>query len=318
MKREYTKQQILESKQVLNEDWIENALMIAGFVPVIGEIADIILIIRYIYKKEYLYAAIMLISLIPTVGDFIAAPIVRLLKGSGEIAAKTAGGLVKYAESHPEFVAKYVKIGKYLDHPSVLKSIHEIEKIPMVGKTAAQGLEKGILEHKGIVSRLTEKIGGSRIGQMGSYVKSGVQGGKTLSRGIKDYFQGEKLAKYIAKNGKAPETWLSHWWNVVKPARGARRNMFRSFIATNHLLNTLGLPSMDAFEEKFQSDASFRNQLANDPSFSQYVEQSTSPDELGQINQMSTTPSSEGGSGGHSFFGNMIGFGMVKQLAQTL
>ncbi len=76
-----TKKEILENKKVLKEDTLENILMIAGFVPVIGEIADIILIIRYIYKKEYLYAALMLVALIPTVGDFIVKPFIRVLKG---------------------------------------------------------------------------------------------------------------------------------------------------------------------------------------------------------------------------------------------
>jgi len=37
-------------KQLLKEDWIENSLMIAGFVPVIGEVADIVLIIMYCYR----------------------------------------------------------------------------------------------------------------------------------------------------------------------------------------------------------------------------------------------------------------------------
>ena len=59
--------------------------MIAGFVPIIGEVAYVILIIRYCYKKEYLYAGLMLIALIPTVGDFIAKPMIRLLKGSGGV-----------------------------------------------------------------------------------------------------------------------------------------------------------------------------------------------------------------------------------------
>ena len=44
-KKYYTKQQILEDKQPLNEEgWftLENTLMALGFVPVIGEIADYI------------------------------------------------------------------------------------------------------------------------------------------------------------------------------------------------------------------------------------------------------------------------------------
>jgi hypothetical protein len=67
-------------KILINEDFIENALMVVGFVPVIGEIADIILIIRYLLQGKYLYAGLMLIALIPTVGDIIAKPFIYLLK----------------------------------------------------------------------------------------------------------------------------------------------------------------------------------------------------------------------------------------------
>ena len=74
---ELTKKQILENRQLLNEDAWENALMVAGFIPVIGEIADWILIMKYVREKQYLYAGLMLIALIPTVGDFIAKPFIK-------------------------------------------------------------------------------------------------------------------------------------------------------------------------------------------------------------------------------------------------
>ncbi len=74
---EVTKKQILEitkskkNDSHLNEGILdtENVLLAAGFVPVIGEIADIISIIRYIMRGERLKAALMLVALIPTVGD---------------------------------------------------------------------------------------------------------------------------------------------------------------------------------------------------------------------------------------------------------
>jgi len=56
---EISKKEILEQKQVLKEDTVENILLAAGFIPVIGEVFDIISIIRYISKKEYLYAGLM-------------------------------------------------------------------------------------------------------------------------------------------------------------------------------------------------------------------------------------------------------------------
>ena len=94
------------NKTPLNESLLswENVLMAAGFVPVIGELADIALIMYYLYKGEKLYAALMLIALIPTVGDFIVKPIIRLFKGSREgMVAVKAGGktLTEYLAKHP-------------------------------------------------------------------------------------------------------------------------------------------------------------------------------------------------------------------------
>jgi hypothetical protein len=328
----YTKKEILESKQLIKEDTLETALMIAGFVPVIGEVADIALICVYLWRKEYLYAGLMLIALIPTVGDFIAKPIIRLLKGAGEagsVALKGGGNLLKYAETHPEFAAKYIKIGDHLNNPLIKKTISGIREVPVIGQKAAGGMEMAIAEHKGVISQLKNRISTSRPVQLGKSIGSEIStkgnvgflktiaGKGPVATGMKGFFRNEKLAQYIEKNGKAPETWLSHWWNVVRPARGARKDMFRSFIGTNHLLDFFHLPSLDAFEEKFQNDAEFRKQLANNPEFSQYVQQSTSPDELNQVNQMSMTPGNNS-SGGNNFFGNIVGLGMIKQLAQSL
>jgi len=109
---------ITESQQ-LNESLLsfENILMLAGFIPVIGEVADIALICYYLYKGEKLYAAIMLIALIPTVGDFIAKPIIKLFKGSreGAVALKEGGvKLTEYLAKNPEAAAKFTSLSKYV------------------------------------------------------------------------------------------------------------------------------------------------------------------------------------------------------------
>ena len=79
-----TKKQLalITERQQLNESLLsfENILMAIGFVPVIGEIADIALICYYLYKGEKLYAALMLIALIPTVGDIFIKPIIKLFR----------------------------------------------------------------------------------------------------------------------------------------------------------------------------------------------------------------------------------------------
>ena len=50
---------LITERQQLNESLLsfENILMAIGFVPVIGEIADVALICYYLYKGEKLYAA---------------------------------------------------------------------------------------------------------------------------------------------------------------------------------------------------------------------------------------------------------------------
>jgi hypothetical protein len=131
-----TKKQLalITERQQLNESLLsfENILMAIGFVPVIGEIADIALICYYLYKGEKLYAAIMLIGLIPGVGQWIAAPIVRLFKGSreGVIAMKEGGqALTKYLAKHPEAATKFASLSKYVKAPAVEKTVQGINKV---------------------------------------------------------------------------------------------------------------------------------------------------------------------------------------------
>jgi len=266
-------------KDIIKEDFIENALMVAGFVPVIGEVADIILILRYLWKGEYLYAGLMLIALIPTVGDIIAKPIIRLLKGAG-IAGRGAmtstKALAKYCAEHPDFAARYAKIGGHLTDPLITKTINGIERIPGIGEKAANGLRKSISGHLSVVNKLKPIQAAKAVGRE-------VAAGGKLSTGLKNFFRDEKLAQYIAKKGQAPSNWLSNWWNVVMPARRGRRNMVKNFVLSNKLLDKFGLPSFEAFEDKFKEDENFRKELANDPQFSQVVNQTTSQDDLNQI-----------------------------------
>ena len=76
----YTKSEVFEINQDLDESFFENALMIAGFVPVIGEVADTILIIKFLKEKRYIEAGLMLFALIPTVGDFLIKPLLKKTK----------------------------------------------------------------------------------------------------------------------------------------------------------------------------------------------------------------------------------------------
>lgn len=306
---ELTKKQILENKELLKEDTLENILMVAGFVPVIGEIADIILIIRYIMKKEYLFAGLMLIALIPTVGDFIAKPFIRLLRASGvagKVALKGSDEMVEFLVKNPKMQSQYAKMGQYFTNPSIGKTISQVEKVPGMGSKWANGMRQSIAEHTSVLSRLKPV-------QMTKAIGKEVAAGGKLSTGFKTFFRDQALAKYVAKRGMEPKTWLSKWWYVVRRGRKDRRDMVKYFVMANGLLDTFGLPNFGAFEEKMTNDAEFREKLASDPKFSKMVSSSVDSNELAQIEGGSTSDNSSGGGG---LLGAGMSLGMLKTLAK--
>ncbi len=306
---ELTKKQILENKELLKEDALENILMVAGFVPVIGEIADIILIIRYIMKKEYLFAGLMLIALIPTVGDFIAKPFIRFLRASGvagKVALKGSDEMVEFLAKNPKMQAQYAKMGQYFTNPAISKTISQVEKVPGMGAKWANGMRQSIAEHTSVLSRLKPV-------QMTKAIGKEVAAGGKLSTGFKTFFRDQALAKYVAKRGMEPQNWLSKWWYVVRRGRKDRRDMVKYFVIANGLLNTFGLPNFGAFEEKMANDPEFREKLANDPQFSKMVSGSVDSNELSQIEGDSSTNNSNSGGG---LLGGGMSLGMLKSLAQ--
>jgi len=261
-----TKKQLalITERQQLNESLLsfENILMAIGFVPVIGEIADIALICYYLYKGEKLYAALMLIALIPTVGDIFIKPIIKLFRGSrqGVLAMKNGGvELSKYLAKNPQMASKFASISKYAKSPAVEKTVQGISKVN--SKLGAR-LRSGLDEVSG---------GGSALLGMKSGAKEVIGGGR-FNTGLKDYFRGERLSKYFAKHGVLPENGIKRWWLNVQ-ARGDRRAAFRKFIAANNLLAYFGIPSLTTFEEKIANDAEFRKKLADDPKTSDYIAQ---------------------------------------------
>ena len=301
---EYKKKDLIEGK-LLKEDGWENALMVAGFVPVIGEIADIILIIRYLTKREYLYAAIMLIALIPTVGDIIAKPFIRVLKatgGVGRAALKNADEMAAFLAKNPELKKQYMKMGKYFDHPSVKKTVESISK---VNSTWGRRMGESLSEAKSVLGKMRPVQMVKRVG------REVAKGGK-VSKGLKSFFQEEKLAQYIAKTGTKPTTWLSNWWNVVRTGRKSRKDMFRSVLIGSNVLNSLGLPNLksDADIENVLNDPKFANAIANDPQMSSYINSNTDQSEVSQI---SNVGSSVGG--GMSKLGGVFGLKTLKSLA---
>jgi hypothetical protein len=268
-----------KSKQQLNENWIENTLMVAGFVPIIGELADIALICYYLYKGEKLYAALMLIALIPTVGDFIVKPIIKAFKGTKGSAAVMKGGesLAEYLAKNPEIAKKFSSLGKYVNEPAVQQTVQGITK---VNSSLGARLKEGLRMLTG---------GGQAIKGMRAGGKEVIAGG-SFKTGLKDYFKGERLSKYFARHGVLPETGIRRWWEGVLANRD-RRTAFTKFITANNLLDYFGIPSLTTFEEKMANDAEFRDKVAQDPKTSEYIAQNY---EQGDVPaSMSTTPSKD-------------------------
>jgi hypothetical protein len=265
---EITKKEILENKQLLKEDGWENALMIAGFIPVIGEIADVALIGLYISRKEYIYAGLMLIALIPTVGDIIAKPFISLLKGygaAGKAALNNADDMAKFLMENPKVKAKFLKMSEHFDSRLVKETINRLNK---TGTGLGQGLSQSINTLKSVVGKLRPVKLGQRVGReiatqpVPGFFKT-IVGGGPVAMGIKSFFREERLAQYIAKKGRKPSNWLSHWYNIIRGGRSDRRRMVKSLIVASSLLSFFGLPSFESFERKFMEDENFRNELAS-------------------------------------------------------
>lgn len=275
---------IIEKRQLLTEEFWENVLLAAGFIPVVGEIFDIISIIRYLRRGEYLYAALMLIALIPTVGDIVAKPFIKLLKGFGDdavrLATKNSDNFVKFLNKNPKVKEEYLKqIPKFLDK-RVDDTIEGLRKVPILGKQAHK-LENAVQQHKSILTTLLSKP--NAIGKsIGREISAGVK--SPVGKGITNYFRNQELKKYIIKNGHEPATWISRWWNVVYGGYHARRNYIKQFIISNGILDMFGLPSFDAFQRRVENDSSFRDKLSSIPIIGSLVQGTTTPEDLARIN----------------------------------
>lgn len=293
---ELTKKQILESrKQQLNEallSW-ENVLMAAGFVPVIGEIADIALIIYYLVKGEKLYAALMLIALVPVVGDLTVKPLIKMLKGLGKNVFRTTEDLAKVLAENPKVAGEFQKAMKGLNHPGVTKTLDNLTSV----NTSWGSKLKGALGDLGNLATKVKPVEALKTAATSTSFKSGLKG----------FYQGERLAKYVAKRGVMPSKFVKDWW-IPFVARQDRRNSFRKFIMANNLLAKFGIPTLTTFEEKMSNDDKFREQVANDPTMSSYIAQNSSESNF-------QTPQETSG-GGFDPLGGMMSIAGLKMLAR--
>lgn len=304
----------IENQQDVDEgilSW-ENALMALGFVPVIGEIADAILIIKYWKENRKVEAGLMLFALIPTFGDVLVKPFLKLGKAAG--AFKTSGTFLKFLSENPAARASYAKIGKQMDNPLIGKLIGQVEKATPSGAAAlknAQNLQKGLFS----------KIS-SEASSLGSKAMSTME--KGVGKTIKQNFQNQALQKYLIKTGgQAPTNFLSRWWNVTYGGRMARKNLVKRLILGSNLLGAFGFPNIESFE-KFMSHPEDNPQLAEklmkDPEFAKIYGQATSDEERASLENVaqSKSDSDSGGmlGGAANAFEGMVGLSLLKSFAR--
>jgi hypothetical protein len=197
----------------------------------------------------------MLFALIPTFGDFIVKPFLRLGKAAG--AFKTSATFLKYLSDNPAAKAAYSKIGKQLDNPQIAKLVGQVNKVSPGNATIlknAQNLQKGLMgKVQGMATTAT----------------------KTLERGVgksvKQNFQNQALQRFLVNTGgKAPSNFISRWWNVVYGGRMMRKNVVRKLILGSNLLGTFGFPNIQTFENFMRNpgdNPELAEKLLKDPEF---------------------------------------------------
>lgn len=302
--KNYVKSEMFEIEpQDINEGFWENALLVAGFIPVIGEVADTILIIKYWREGRKIEAGLMLLALIPTVGDIIVKPFLRLGKAAG--AFKTATTFTKFIAENPQARAAYAKIGKQMDNPAINKLVAQVGKKTPQG---AEALTGAIAYQKSLFSKV-----GSTVSDASAKVGSTLERG--LGKTMKQTFQDKALQKYLIKTGGvAPSNFLSRWWNVVYKGRLDRKNAVRKLIFGSNLLGALGFPNIESLE-RAMADPKQADELMKNPQFAQFYNQATTPEEQQSMAQQE--PEKESGIGNLlGGAGSFVGLNVLKSLAR--
>lgn len=302
--KKFVKSEMFEIEpQDINEGFWENALLVAGFIPVIGEIADTILIIKYWKEDRKIEAGLMLLALIPTVGDILVKPFLRIGKAAG--AFKTASTFTKFIAENPQARAAYAKIGKQMDNPAINNLVAQVGKKTPQG---AEALSGAIAYQKGLFGKISSTVTNTTA-KVGSTLERGV--GKTM----KQTFQDRALQKYLIKTGGvAPSNFLSRWWNVVYKGRLDRKNAVRKLILGSNLLSALGLPNIESLE-RAMSDPQQADELMKNPQFAQFYNQATTPEEQQAMSQ--PEPEKESGIGNLlGGAGSFVGLNVLKSLAR--
>jgi hypothetical protein len=241
----------------------------------------------------------MLFALIPTVGDFIAKPLIKIFKSPlAKNALKGTDEMVSFLRKNPKVAEQYSKLGKYADSKTVNKLISQVDE---VSPTFAKQIQISLTQHKSVLTKLLERPKG---------IASAVVSTGKIGGGLTKFFREEKLAQYIVKKGYAPKTWLSNWYNITYLGSRAKRQYIRNFIVANNLLAILGIPNLTDFERRM-GDPNELERFSKNEKFSEMVNSNTSESDLAKIEGRDKSQEDDGG-----MFGGTMGMGMLKLLAQ--
>jgi hypothetical protein len=227
----------------------------------------------------------MLIALIPTVGDALVKPFIKSLQIS-KIALKNTDDLVKVLKNNPKVASKLQELvgnkSKIKEAIDLVKNNKKYQKYIPEKWDLISIFKKPLVSLEAALSKVTP------VAAIKSGFKSATTGGK-FSTGLKDFYRGERLSKYIAKKGMEPSNFIQKWW-INYGAGKDRRDSFRRFIAANNMLELFGLPNVGSFEDKLQNDENFRDKVADNPQMSEFIAQNSSDADLNPKKETSSNP----------------------------
>jgi len=292
------KEKLLKEELLTEFDW-ELVLLGLGFIPIIGEVFDTILIIKYFKERRWIEAFLMMVALIPTVGDIAVKPF--LFAGRGLKAFSSTAKFSKVLASNPKFAKMYEKASKYFGSPQVSKLSAQIaKKHPKI----ASDIAKSKSFHINAAGKLKA---GSKTKVLSKNPKKGF--GFTTQQ----VFRNRAMGKYVAKHGKLPPTGLKSWYNIVYKGRTSRKAAFRKALLASGVLGALGLPDIESFQDFIATPEGAEQAMNNEQFQKLYGQFTTAEDEqLMQQQLIGQEPPEESGGIDYS---SIFSIPALKQMA---